>query len=170
MAETADHPDDHESLLLHRPGAYGGEGVSQERDHQVTGGHHHQHPRPPGAESGEETPERAECLVRPQVDGSLAGEHHPQLPGSDRARDQEHHEADDPPAVRRRPGRLNSGGVGDEQDNRHEDRDHVERGEYLRQDASGNPLRSQLAGIGVGGGHGHSPYLEAGVTSARNAW
>jgi hypothetical protein len=106
----------------------------EELDHghdQVRGGDHDQDPGPPGAKAGEKAPEVAQRFMGPDVDGALAWEHEAELPGDDRARDQEGEKAEDPVDETGRPGGLDDGPLVGEQDDGDEDGDHVERPENL---------------------------------------
>src|SRR5207253_9543227 len=100
-----------------------------DRDYGVAGGHHHENPGPPGTESGEEAPERAQRLLRPHVERALLGEHLPQLRRDERTRDQEGEERDYPVRESGLSGGLNTCRVHDEEDDRDEDDRHVERAE-----------------------------------------
>ncbi len=141
-----DEHDDDQALDLHaRRADRGREHVAQEAEHDGAGGDHDEDAGPPGAEAREEAPEGAERLLRPEVDRALTGEHPAELAGHDRAGDQEEQEAQHPPAEGRRAGALDHRGVGDEQDDRDEDRHHVERVEDLRQHAPCHSFRRELA-------------------------
>jgi hypothetical protein len=149
--EPQDSEDD--EALLPRLGQAAVEDELQQRDDRVARRHHHEHARPPRAEAGEEAPERAERLLRPDVERALLREHEPELRRDQGARDQEQQEAQDPVRERGRPGRLHGRRLHDEEHDRDEDHDHVERPEDPRQHSGRDALGRHHAVAGGGGRH-----------------
>ena len=138
-----DHQHDDDALLpwLLQPAAVQ---KLEHCDYQIGGGDHDQDARPPGAETRKEAPEVAQRFVRPDVDRALAGEHEAELSGDDRSRNQEGDEPEDPVDEAGRPSGLDDRALVREEDDRHKDRDHVERSQDLGQNAGRNPLGQQL--------------------------
>src|SRR5262249_42691021 len=69
------------------------------RHHDRASCYHHQHARPPRAEPSKKAPELSKGFVRPNVDGAFTGEHEPQLPGNNRARNKKREETNNPENV-----------------------------------------------------------------------
>ena len=121
---------------------------------------------PPGDEPGEEAPERAQDLVGPHVQGSLLREHPAELRGDEPTGDQEGREGQDPEEEDRRPGGLHSRRVVDEQDDRDEDHDEVERSERPRHQHGRDLLRDHRLFVGPACHAAPPPKVEAPVERA----
>ncbi len=116
---------------------------------------------PPRHEAGEESPEGTEHLVRPDVERALLGEHPPELGRHERPGDQERQERDDPEDEHRWAGELQSGRVVDEQHDRNEDHDEVERSESPRDEDRRDLLGDHLFVGSVS--HSTLPLLKGGA-------
>ena len=134
--------------------------------HQDAGRHHHERAGPPGDEPGEEPPEGTQDLVGPDVERPLLGEHSSELRGDESPGDQERREGDDPEDEHRGPGELQPGGVVDEQHDRDEDHDQVERTERSRDQDRRDLLGEHLF---VGTCCHATPSLRRGAASRRRA-
>ena len=135
----------------------------EQRHDQVGSRHHNERSGPPGAEAGEEAPEGTQGLVGPDVDRALAGEHQAELAGDDGAGNEKGEKAEDPVDEGGGAGLLDDRALDGEEDDRHEDRDHVESAQHFGQDAGRDPLGEQLSRPG-GGADGcgcrcHNPSL-----------
>ena len=138
----------------------------EEVGHEDPDEHERDRAGPPGDEPGEEPPERAEDLVGPHVEGSLLGEHPAELRGDEPAGDQERREREDPEDEHRRPGGLHPRRVVDEQDDRDEDHDEVERSERPRDEHWRDLLRDHRLFVGPACHAAPPPKVEAPVERA----
>ena len=141
-------------------------GLLQEVPHEDAGRDHDDGARPPRHESGEEPPEGCQHLVGPDVQGSLLREHAAELCRNEPTGDQERREREDPEDEHRRAGGLHPRRVVDEQDDRDEDHDEVERSERPRHEHGRDLLRDHRLFVGPACHTAPPPEAEAPVERA----